>query len=72
MVVSEFTYAIPGKMPRVASSIPAITSSFTALALAPGVLNTTMPSLLYGASGTLLTPAPARAAASRDFGTATS
>ena len=34
---------LPGRMPRVASSMPASTNSFTALALAPGVLKTTMP-----------------------------
>ena len=60
---------MPGKMPRVAKSMPAITNSLTALALAPGVLNTTTPSLLYSAMGTLLTPAPARAAASKLLGT---
>ena len=47
-----------------AISIP-ITSSATALALAPGVLNTTMPCSLQRSSGMLLTPAPARAMASR-------
>ena len=46
LVMAGMLLAMPGKMPRVASSIPAITSSFTALALAPGVLNTTTPSLL--------------------------
>ena len=39
----EFTYSMPGIMPRHDSSRPTITSSFTAFALAPGVLNTTMP-----------------------------
>ena len=72
MAVSELTYAMPGNMPRVASSMPAMTSSLTALALAPGVLNTTMPRLLYSAIGTLLTPAPARAAATSDLGISTS
>ena len=47
-----------------AISIP-MTSSATALALAPGVLNTTMPCSLQRSSGMLLTPAPARAMASR-------
>ena len=47
-----------------AISIP-ITSSATALALAPGVLNTTMPCSLQRSRGMLLTPAPARAMASR-------
>ena len=45
MPPSDCAYAMPGRMPRVASSMPANTSSFTALALAPGVLKTTMPCL---------------------------
>ena len=49
--------------------LPAIsmptTSSATALALAPGVLKTTMPCSLHRSRGMLLTPAPARAVASR-------
>ena len=47
-----------------AMSIPT-TSSATALALAPGVLNTTMPCSLQRSNGMLFTPAPARAIASR-------
>ena len=47
-----------------AISMP-MTSSATALALAPGVLNTTMPCSLQRSSGMLFTPAPARAMASR-------
>ena len=43
--IAEENLGLPGRMPRVASSMPAMTSSLTALALAPGVLNTTMPSL---------------------------
>ena len=39
------------------------TSSLTELALAPGVLNTTMPRLEQASTGTLLTPTPARATA---------
>src|SRR5688572_25829689 len=39
---------------------PAITSSLTALAFAPGALNTGMPRALIAATGMLLTPAPAR------------
>mgnify|MGYP000358962695 CR=1 FL=1 len=42
-----------------AKSIDEITSSFTAFALAPGVLNTTTPLSLIFSSGILLTPAPA-------------
>ena len=37
------THATPPMMSRLASSMPASTSSFTALALAPGVLKTAMP-----------------------------
>ena len=43
--------------------MPQSTSSLTELALAPGVLNTTMPSSAQRSSGMLLTPAPARAMA---------
>ena len=41
------------------------TSSFTALAFAPGVLNTTIPFSAYAATGMLFVPAPALATASR-------
>ena len=47
-----------------------ITSSFTALALAPGVLNTAMPASEQRSKGMLLTPEPARAMASRFWGNA--
>jgi len=40
--------------------MPAITSSFTALALAPGALNTGTPRSLIFLTGMLLVPAPAR------------
>ncbi|MNC94208.1 hypothetical protein D3C83_110070 [compost metagenome] len=40
--------------------MPAITSSLTALAFAPGALNTGTPRLLIFSTGILLTPAPAR------------
>ena len=40
--------------------MPAITSSFTALALAPGALNTGTPRSLICFTGMLLVPAPAR------------
>ena len=39
------------------------TSSFTAFALAPGVLKTTIPCSVHLSTGILLTPAPARAIA---------
>src|SRR5687767_725691 len=51
---------------RAAMSMPASTSSFTALALAPGALNTGMPRLESAATGMLLTPAPARPTARSD------
>ena len=43
--------------------MPAITSSLTAFAFAPGALNTGTPRLLSFATGMLLVPAPARATA---------
>ena len=48
---------------RAAISMPAITSSLTALAFAPGALNTGTPRSLSAATGMLLVPAPARATA---------
>src|SRR3989304_517999 len=48
---------------RQARSMPASTSSFTALAFAPGALNTGMPRALNRSTGILFTPAPARATA---------
>ena len=60
-----FTHSMPPTMSRLASSMAAITSSFTPFAFAPGVLNTTMPFFAYSAWGMLFTPAPARATASR-------
>ena len=69
----SFTQPMPPTMSRLASSMPAITSSFTPLAFAPGVLKTTMPFLAYSAWGMLFTPAPARAtASSRSPGTSSS
>jgi hypothetical protein len=53
---------------RQASSMPASTSSFTALALAPGALNTGMPIFVSFSTGMLFTPAPARPTALSDFG----
>jgi hypothetical protein len=52
-------------MLRAAISMPASTSSFTALALAPGALNTGTPRALIAATGMLLVPAPARPMAAR-------
>jgi len=62
----------PWPMLRAPMSIPASTSSFTALALAPGVLKTTMPFLAISATGMLFVPAPARATATTDEGTSMS
>ena len=47
-------------MLRAASSSAATTSSLTALALAPGALNTGVPRFDISATGMLLVPAPAR------------
>jgi hypothetical protein len=55
-------------MLRAASSMPAMTSSLTALALAPGALNTAIPRALILRTGMLLTPAPARPMALTDSG----
>src|SRR6185369_1989495 len=48
---------------RAAISMPASTSSFTALAFAPGALNTGTPRAFIALIGMLLVPAPARAIA---------
>ena len=66
---SERANAAPWEILRAPTSMPASTSSFTALALAPGVLKTTMPFLAYSSTGMLLVPAPARATATTDGGT---
>ena len=58
-------HAMPSTMPRLPSRSAHSTISFTALALAPGVLNTTMPSSAQRSVGMLFTPAPARAMARR-------
>ena len=52
---------IPSYRLRLERNREAITSSFTPLALAPGVLNTTIPFSAHASTGMLLTPAPARA-----------
>ena len=44
--------------------MPVMTSSFTALAFAPGAMNTGTPRSLIFSTGTLFVPAPARAMAS--------
>ncbi len=63
----DCTQLIPPTMSREANIRPAITNSFTPLALAPGVLNTTIPSSAHFSRGILLTPAPALAIALRLF-----
>ena len=65
-------HSIPPTISRDAMSMPAITSSFTPLALAPGVLNTTIPFWAQESRGILLTPAPARPTASRFSGSSIS
>ena len=60
-----FTQSMAGPIFREVRNREASTSSFTALALAPGVLNTTMPFSRHLSTGMLFTPAPARAMASR-------
>src|SRR3954468_22112729 len=55
-------------MLRAARNMPASTSSFTALAFAPGALNTGMPFLDSTSTGMLLVPAPARPTARSDSG----
>ena len=59
------THLLPPIKSLDAKSIAAITCSLTALALAPGVLNTTIPSSAHLSRGILLTPAPALAIARR-------
>ena len=66
--LDALTHSIPPTTSRAANSMPAITSSFTPLALAPGVLNTTIPFWAHLSRGMLLTPAPALATASRFSG----
>jgi hypothetical protein len=60
-----------GMMLRAARNSAATTSSLTAFAFAPGVLNTGMPRALYSGIGMLFVPAPARATASTDAGIST-
>ena len=60
-----FTQSRAGAIFREVRNSAHSTSSFTALALAPGVLNTTMPFSVQASTGMLFTPAPARAMASR-------
>ncbi len=62
----SFTQSIPPMISLEAKSIPAITNSFTPLALAPGVLNTTIPCSAHLSRGILFTPAPALPMAFKD------
>ncbi len=64
--INDFPHVTASVISRDASSKPASTSSFTPLALAPGVLNTTIPFSVHLSIGILLTPAPARATAFRE------
>jgi len=63
-----FTHSTPPTTSREASIRAHTASSLTALALAPGVLNTTMPFSEQRSMGMLLVPAPARAMARRAGG----
>ena len=68
----SLTHSIPPLISRAARSIPATKSSFTPLALAPGVLKTTIPLSAHLSTGILLYPAPALATASRLSGSSES
>ncbi len=59
------TQLIPPTISLEASNIEAITISLTPFALAPGVLNATIPLSAIASKGMLLTPAPALAIAKR-------
>ena len=59
------THSTPPITSRAASIRPPITNSLTPFALAPGVLNTTIPLSAALSRGMLLTPAPALAIALR-------
>jgi hypothetical protein len=61
------TKSSAGPRLRAAISMPASTSSLTALAFAPGALNTGMPRFESSLTGMLLTPAPARPTARSDL-----
>ena len=63
-----WTYFHAGQIFLAASNKPAIASSFTAFALAPGALNTGTPRTLSFSIGMLFTPAPARPIATTDSG----
>ena len=67
-----FAHSTPATMFLASANMPAKTSSFTALALAPGVLKTTIPCWLHFSIGILLTPAPALAIASSCSGSSMS
>ena len=56
---NDFEYRLPWIIPLEERSIPQTTSSFTALAFAPGVLKTTIPLFVASSTGILLVPAPA-------------
>ena len=64
-VYKRQAHARPAGTFLAASSMPVRHSSFTALALAPGALNTTIPCFAHLSSGMLFTPAPALPTASR-------
>ena len=68
----SFTHCIPPFKSLEASNIAATIISLTPLALAPGVLNTTIPFSAHLSSGMLFTPAPALATAKRLSGNSNS
>ena len=59
-ITVDAAWSLPSQVRRAASSIAASTSSLTALAFAPGALNTGTPRALIALTGMLLVPAPAR------------
>mmetsp|Transcript_7844 Transcript_7844/g.16824 ORF Transcript_7844/g.16824 Transcript_7844/m.16824 type:complete len:218 (-) Transcript_7844:327-980(-) len=69
---SSFMWLIPSTILLLPNSSPQSTISLTALALAPGVLKTGIPSSVMRATGMLLVPAPHRAIALTDGMTSSS
>ena len=63
---------MPSATFRLPSSSPAMVSSLTALALAPGVLKTIIPLSAQASTGMLFTPTPALAMAFTEAGSAIS
>mmetsp|Transcript_18892 Transcript_18892/g.53700 ORF Transcript_18892/g.53700 Transcript_18892/m.53700 type:complete len:211 (+) Transcript_18892:759-1391(+) len=68
----SFMWLIPSTTRRLPNSKPQSTNSLTALALAPGVLNTGIPNSVMRATGMLFVPAPHLAMARTDVPTSSS